>query len=159
MYFLESFTAASTASSVILTLWCSSNLGLRPLSMRIAVSTSGSSTHTGAKRLSSAGSFSTYFLYSSTVVAPITLNSPRASAGFIMFAASIAPSAAPAPTTVCSSSMKRMMLPSLLTASRTCFNLSSNSPRYLVPASKAAISRATILLSFKFSGTSPFAIL
>ena len=37
--------------------------------------------------------------------------SPRASAGFSMFEASMAPSAAPAPTRVCSSSMKRMICP------------------------------------------------
>ena len=49
-----------------------------------------------------------FFRYSSIVVAPITCSSPRASAGFSMFEASIEPSAAPAPTTVCSSSMKTM---------------------------------------------------
>ncbi len=38
-------------------------------------------------------------------------SSPRASAGLSMLAASMAPSAAPAPTSVCSSSMKRMILP------------------------------------------------
>ena len=37
---------------------------------------------------------------------------PRASAGFSMLAASCAPSAAPAPTSVCSSSMNRMIFPS-----------------------------------------------
>ena len=74
-------------------------------------STVGSPTMTGWKRRSSAASFSMYFRYSSSVVAPIVCSSPRASIGFSMFDASIDPSAAPAPTTVCSSSMKRMTLP------------------------------------------------
>ena len=52
-----------------------------------------------------------YFRYSSSVVAPIVCSSPRASIGFSMFDASIDPSAAPAPTTVCSSSMNRMTWP------------------------------------------------
>jgi len=52
------------------------------------------------KRRSSAGSFSMYFLYSLMVVAPIARNSPRASAGFSILEASMAPSAAPAPTSV-----------------------------------------------------------
>jgi hypothetical protein len=41
-------------------------------------------------------SFSMYFLYSFSVVAPTQRSSPRASAGFNMFDASMAPSAAPA---------------------------------------------------------------
>ena len=77
-------------------------------------STEGSSTCTGWKRRSSAASFSMYLRYSLSVVAPIQRNSPRASIGLSMFEASIDPSAAPAPTTVCSSSMKRMMAPSEL---------------------------------------------
>jgi hypothetical protein len=39
--------------------------------------------------------FSMYFLYSLSVVAPTQRSSPRASAGFNMFEASIAPSARP----------------------------------------------------------------
>ena len=50
--------------------------------------------------------------YSSSVVAPTQRSSPRASIGLSRFAASTAPSAAPAPTIVCSSSMKRTTLPS-----------------------------------------------
>ena len=49
--------------------------------------------------------------YSSSVVAPIVCSSPRASIGLSRLDASIAPSAAPAPTTVCSSSMNRMTWP------------------------------------------------
>ena len=75
-------------------------------------STVGSPTMTGWKRRSSAASFSMYFRYSSSVVAPTVCSSPRASIGFSMFDASIDPSAAPAPTTVWSSSMNRMTLPS-----------------------------------------------
>ena len=79
--------------------------------MAIVSSTEGSRTITGWKRRSSAGSFSTCFRYSSSVVAPTQRSSPRASAGLSMLAASTAPSAAPAPTSVCSSSMKQMISP------------------------------------------------
>ena len=67
----------------------------------------GSSTMTGWKRRSRAASRSMYLRYSSSVVAPMHCSSPRDSGGFRMLAASIAPSAAPAPTSVWSSSMKR----------------------------------------------------
>ena len=80
--------------------------------MLIVSSTVGWSTITGWKRRSSAASFSMYFRYSSSVVAPMVCSSPRASIGFSMLDASIEPSAAPAPTTVCSSSMKRTIRPS-----------------------------------------------
>ena len=73
--------------------------------------TDGSPTKTGWKRRSSAASFSMCLRYSSSVVAPTARSSPRASIGFSMFAASTAPSAAPAPTIVCSSSMKRTISP------------------------------------------------
>ena len=76
--------------------------------------TDGSPTKTGWKRRSSAASFSMCLRYSSSVVAPIARSSPRASIGLSMFAASTAPSAAPAPTIVCSSSMKRTISPSAL---------------------------------------------
>ena len=76
-------------------------------------STLGSSTSTGWNRRSSAASFSMCLRYSSSVVAPIARSSPRASIGFSMLPASIAPSAAPAPTIVCSSSMNVMISPSL----------------------------------------------
>ena len=54
----------------------------------MVASTVGSATITGWKRRSSAGSFSMYLRYSSSVVAPTQRNSPRASCGFMMFAAS-----------------------------------------------------------------------
>jgi len=65
------------------------------------------------KRRSRAASFSIYLRYSLRVVAPMARRPPRASAGLSMLLASIAPSAAPAPTRVCSSSMKRMISPLL----------------------------------------------
>ena len=77
----------------------------------------GSSTSTFWKRRSSAASFSMYLRYSSSVVAPMQCSSPRASAGLSMLPASIAPSALPAPTMVCSSSMKTMIWPSSLARS------------------------------------------
>src|SRR2546421_218897 len=73
-------------------------------------STVGGSTITVWNRRSSAPSFSIYLRYSLRVEAPTHCSSPRASAGFSMFDASTAPSAAPAPTSVWSSSMNRMML-------------------------------------------------
>ena len=76
----------------------------------MASSTEGSPTTTGWKRRSSAASFSMCLRYSSSVVAPTARSSPRASIGLRRFAASTAPSAAPAPTIVCSSSMKRIDL-------------------------------------------------
>ena len=75
-------------------------------------STVGSSTRTGWKRRSRAASFSMCLRYSSRVVAPIMCSSPRASMGLSMLPASMAPSAAPAPTTVWSSSMNRRIRPS-----------------------------------------------
>ena len=83
-------------------------------------------------------------------------SSPRASAGFSMLPASIAPSALPAPTTVCSSSMNRMICPSCLARSfSTAFSRSSNSPRNFAPAMSAPMSRESTRLCLRPSGTSP----
>ncbi len=98
----------------------------------------GWSTLIWAKRRSSAESRSRYLRYSSSVVAPIVCSSPRARAGLRIEAASIAPSAAPAPTRLWSSSMKRMMSPRWVISFITFFSRSSNSPRYLEPATRAA---------------------
>ena len=84
---------------------------LEPAQDRDRVLDVGSPTITGWKRRSSAASFSMCLRYSSSVVAPTARSSPRASIGFSRLAASTAPSAAPAPTIVCSSSMKRMISP------------------------------------------------
>ena len=83
-------------------------------------------------------------------------NSPRASAGFSMFEASIDPSAAPAPTSVCNSSINKMICPSACDISfSTAFSRSSNSPRNFAPATSAAKSSATSRFVFSTSGTSP----
>ena len=122
-------------------------------------STVGSDTSTGWNRRSRAASFSMCFRYSLRVVAPMVCSSPRASMGFRRFAASMAPSAAPAPTTVCSSSMKRMIRPSASAISfSTAFRRSSNSPRYFAPATSAPRSRLMMRFSFSPSGTSPRAM-
>ncbi len=116
----------------------------------------GSDTNTGWKRRASAASFSTCLRYSSSVVAPTQCSSPRASAGFSRLEASMAPSALPAPTSVCISSMKRMIWPSLASISdSTAFSRSSNSPRYFAPAMSAPMSSDSTFLSFRLSGTSP----
>ena len=82
--------------------------------------------------------------------------SPRAKAGFNILEASMAPSEAPAPTIVCSSSMKSITCPLWVFISfKTAFSLSSNSPRNLAPAIKAPKSKLTKRLERKVSGTSP----
>ena len=142
------------------TLWCASYFSLIPLKIEIALSVSGSLTITFWKRRSKALSFSKYFWYSSKVVAPIARNSPRAKAGFKMFAASIAPCPPPAPTSVWISSINSTISPSLsVTSLITAFRRSSNSPLNLAPAIRAPMSNAKICLSTKFSGTSPSTIL
>ena len=124
--------------------------------MAIVCSTVGSPTYTGWKRRSRAASFSMCFWYSFRVVAPTQRSSPRASMGLSMLEASMDPSAAPAPTTVCSSSMNRMISPcDSWTSLSTAFSRSSNSPRYLAPAMSAPRSRAITRLFFSDSGTSP----
>ena len=122
-------------------------------------STDGSPTRTGWKRRSRAASVSMWLRYSSSVVAPIMCRSPRASAGFSMLAASMAPSALPAPTTMCISSMKVMMRPPDATiSSSTALSRCSNSPRSADPATMAAMSRASTWRSASVLGTSPAAI-
>ena len=118
----------------------------------------GSATWTGWNLRSSAASFSRCLRYSSSVVAPIVCSSPRASIGLRIEAASIAPSAAPAPTSVCSSSMNKMMSPRVRISLRTFFSRSSKSPRYLAPATSALRSRVYSCLPVRVSGTSPWTI-
>ena len=157
-YRVDRSTAASRASSVMRSRWWASYRSRTPRRMARAVSRSGSFTVTGWKRRSRAASFSIYRRYSSVVVAPTTWSSPRPRAGLMMLAASMAPSAEPAPTMVCSSSMNRMMPPTRRTSASTFFTRSSNSPRYLVPATMAVRSRATSRLPRRSSGTSPATI-
>ena len=75
-----------------------------------------------------------------------------------MFEASIAPSAPPAPIKVCISSMNKMISSFSSTSLIIFFILSSNSPRYFVPATALAISREIIFLFWSCLGTFPFSI-
>ena len=76
-----------------------------------------------------------------------------------MLPASIAPSAPPAPTIVCSSSMKVTIWPALSVISlSTALSRSSNSPRYFAPATIEPRSRDTTRLPRSDSGTSPATI-
>ena len=118
----------------------------------------GASTLTAWKRRSNAASFSMYLRYSLSVVAPMHCSSPRLSAGLMMFEASIVPSAEPAPTMVCNSSMNRMMFFERRISSMTALIRSSNWPRYLVPATIKARSRVMTRRSRSSSGTLPAAI-
>ena len=122
----------------------------------MVLSTLGSATITFWKRRSKAASFSMYWRYSSSVVAPMQCNSPRASAGLSILPASMAPSALPAPTKVWISSIKISVLPSSFAKSlNTALRRSSNSPRNLAPAISAAKSSTNRRLLRKDSGTSP----
>ena len=72
---------------------------------------------------------------------------------FKRLAASMAPSAHPAPTNVWTSSIKRMICPSLFSIScKMPFRRSSNSPRYFVPAIKASHVEGEELLIFQRIG-------
>ena len=155
IYRAERETAASRASSVSWSLWCCSYFSRRPFKISRLASWLGSPTWTGWKRRSRAASFSIYFRYSFRVVAPRQRISPRPRAGLMMLAASTAPSADPAPTMVWSSSMKRITSPDFFTSSRAFLMRSSNSPRYLVPATMPERSRERMRLSSRSSGTSP----
>ena len=147
-----------SAASDIFARWCFSRLGRTPPSIRRLFSLDGSETFTGWNLRSNAASFSMWRRYSSGVVAPIICTSPRPSAGFRMFAASIAPSALPAPITVCSSSTKSMTSPAFFTSLSTALTRSSKSPRYFVPASSAGRSSATSRFPAMLSGASELAI-
>ena len=146
-------THASSASSVYTTLWCSSYLSL--MFRRIWSVSSGvvGSTSTFWKRRSKAPSFSMFFRYSSSVVAPMHWISPRASAGFSMLAASMEPAAEPAPTMVWISSINRITSGFFLTSDKMARIRSSNSPRYLVPATTAVMSSDTIRFPNKVRDT------
>ena len=124
----------------------------------MASSVLGSSTFTLWKRLSRALSFSMNLRYSATVVAPMHCNEPLERAGLNMLEASMAPSAAPAPTIVWSSSMNKITSPDFSISSMTAFMRSSNCPRYFVPATMSAMSSEITRLFASNSGTSPDAI-
>src|SRR5579885_1168559 len=124
-------------------------------SSSIGSSTVGSSSITGWKLRSSAASFSICLRYSSSVVAPIQRSSPRASAGLSMSAAPTAPSAAPAPTTVCNSSMKTMTSFASRSSSRIDLIRCSNWPRNIAPATIPPIFNVTMRLPRSVAGTVP----
>ncbi len=107
----------------------------------------GDATLTAWKRRSSARSFSMCLRYSEGVVAPMHWISPRESAGFRMLAASSEPSAEPAPTSVCSSSMKITMFGVSVSSRMIVFSRSSNWPRYFVPATISEMSSASTRFS------------
>ena len=79
---------------------------------------------------------------------------PRERAGLSMLAASTAPTAPPAPRSMCSSSMKTITLPSLMISATTPLRRSSKSPRYLVPATIPGRSSCTRRTLCSMSGTS-----
>ena len=158
MYLSESLAACSRASSVNLTLWWASYLSLRPFKISIVSFTVGGSTIMVWNLRSKAASFSMYLRYSSKVVAPIHWVSPRESAGFKIFEASIAPSAPPAPTKVCNSSINITIFSAFFISSITALIRSSNCPRYLVPATIKAKSIMIIRLSLSGSGILPATI-
>mmetsp|Transcript_7070 Transcript_7070/g.20612 ORF Transcript_7070/g.20612 Transcript_7070/m.20612 type:complete len:493 (-) Transcript_7070:155-1633(-) len=155
MYLAPSSAAAAIAPSLYLTPWYSSYFGLRPVSMEAVSATDGSSTLTAWKRRSSAASFSMYLRYSAIVVAPMHCSSPRASAGLSKLAASMAPSAAPAPTSVWISSMKSTVSLDCVTSSITDLSRSSNSPRYFVSATSRPSSSESTRIPSSRSGASP----
>ena len=159
IYLSDNFAASIIALSSILTPWWTSYFSFKPRKILIVSSTDGSLTITGWKRLSNAGSFSMYFLYSLIVVAPIVLKTPRANIGFSKLPASIEPSVEPAPTTVCNSSMNMTISPfEASTSFNTAFKRSSNSPLNFAPATNAPKSRDINLTSLRLSGTSPLII-
>ena len=147
------------ASSVISTLWWSSYLSFNPSIIFIVSALFGSSTWTGCILLVKAWSFSTCFLYSSIVVAPIIWISPLARIGFKIFAASIDPSLAPAPKTMWNSSINKTTSSLCSSSPNNFLSLSSKSPRYFVPAIILARSSETIVFSFITKGTFPSTIL
>ena len=110
---------------------------------RDRLASSGSAICTTWNRRVSAGSFSMCFLYSAQVVAAMVRSLPRASAGLSRLAASPVPAAPPAPTSVCASSMKRMIgLGEDCTSSITWRSRFSNSPFMLAPACSRPTSSA-----------------
>ena len=157
-YRTDSSTASSRASGVIITPWYRSYRGASPARMSRAWAGVGSSICTRPNRRSRAGSFWIWVRNSWLVVAPIICSSPRASTGFKILAASMAPSAAPAPTMVWNSSTNKMTPPSRTSSSSRPFSRSSKSPRYLVPATRLAISNASSRRPFRARGTCPAAI-
>ena len=96
--------------------------------------------------------------YSSWVVAPITVNSPRERAGLRMSASPLeplSPPVDPAPSIWWISSKKRIIFPASFTSLTRFWMFSSKLPRYWVPASRPEISMEIISLFLIAAGTSP----
>ena len=72
--------------------------------------------------------------------------------------ASMPPSAVPAPTMACTSSMNKITSPARCTSSNTFLNRSSKSPRYLVPATRLVMSSERMRLPRSWGGTCPAAM-
>ena len=149
----DNFTQASIACGEYMTLWWFSYLSL--IFSRIFWVSSGvvGSTTTTWNLLASAPSFSTYCLYSSSVVAPIHWSSPLAKAGLNIFEASNDPEAPPAPTIVCNSSINKIISSDFSISVIIAFILSSNWPLYFVPATRDARSKVTTLLLWRIRET------
>ena len=97
-----------------------------------------------------------YFLYSAQVVAPMVRSVPRASAGLSRLAASPVPAAPPAPTSVWTSSMNRMIGFGLAcTSSITWRRRCSNSPFMRAPACSRPRSSVSSDTPCSCGGTSP----
>ena len=113
----------------------------------------------GWNRRSSAASFSMYLRCSSTVVAPMHCSSPRAKGGFSKFEMSIPPPpllpTAPAPTSVCTSSIISTTSPRSLISAIKPVTRDSSSPRSFAPAISKPTSRDTTFFDSKNAGTSP----
>ena len=110
------------------------------------------------KRRSRAPSFSTILVNSSNVVAAMHWNSPRASAGLSILAASRLPEAPPAPTMVWNSSMNRIRSGFSDASWMMPFRRFSKSPRYLVPATTEAISSERMRFLARAADMSPVAM-
>mmetsp|Transcript_8347 Transcript_8347/g.28627 ORF Transcript_8347/g.28627 Transcript_8347/m.28627 type:complete len:218 (+) Transcript_8347:1212-1865(+) len=135
--------------------WWSSYLSWMPRSIDTVWSTVGSGTATFWSRRSKAGSFSTCFMYSASVVAPMHFRSPRASAGFRRFAASMAPFVCPAPINMWISSMNRIWFLSRSSSVMTALSRASKAPRADAPAISRPRSSAQTREFRRPSGTSP----
>ena len=131
-----------------------------PRIIRFASDTDGSLISTFWNLRSNARSFSKYFLNSSKVVEPIQCNFPFDNAGFIKLAISIDESfpELPAPIIIGISSINKIGSFTTSKAFNIFLILSSISPRYLVPAINAPISRDHIVDPNNGSGTSPSTI-
>ncbi len=143
MNLADNSAAACNAPIAYFTPWCSSKRDFRPFRISTVCSIDGSTTSIFWKRRDSAASFSKMPRYSVKVVAPMHFIVPVDNAGLSrLLASSVPPEAAPAPISVWISSMNSIACGWSLSCFSTPFRRCSKSPRYLVPASSAPMSRA-----------------